>query len=171
MFTKATVPRLEYSSKLQNICLNEKDYYHKFFGVVAAISVDRGLDGVMVFNSAVNRDNFCSFLHLLASKNASRPLHIFMDNLQVHKTAEVHQTMTNLQLQPIWNVPYRFEFQPIELVFSQVKREYKKSKLNAFINEKAFDYEREIESAFKKVKKTTIVNCIRHANELMAVPT
>jgi len=87
-----------------------------------------------------------------------------MDNLAVHKAPEVTQTMKQWQMVPIMNVPYRFDFNPIELVFSQVKRVYKAAKINAFLNEKPFDYKQEIGLAFKSVKKTTVVNCIRHAN-------
>jgi len=50
-----------------------------------------------------------------------------------------------------------------------VKAFYKKAKLNAFINETPFDYHEEIERAFAKVKKQSVVNCIRHANKIMEI--
>ena len=71
----------------------------------------------------------------------------------MHKAPEVMEEFERLNIVPIWNVPYRYDFQPIELVFSQVKRVYKKAKLSAFINEKTFDYPTEIEKAFNSVKK------------------
>ena len=71
----------------------------------------------------------------------------------MHKAPEVMEEFERLNIVPIWNVPYRYDFQPIELVFSQVKRVYKKAKLSAFTNEKTFDYPTEIEKAFNSVKK------------------
>ena len=71
----------------------------------------------------------------------------------MHKAPEVMEEFERLNIVPIWNVPYRYDFQPIELVFSQVKRVYKKAKLSAFINQKTFDYPTEIEKAFNSVKK------------------
>ena len=91
-------------------------------------------------------------------------LHIFLDNLQVHKTAHVKQAMERWGMSPIWNVPYRYDFQPIELVFSQVKHHFKKAKLNAFVNDRTFDYRAEVATAFAKCNKVSIVNSIRHAN-------
>ena len=49
------------------------------------------------------------------------------------------------------------------MVFSNVKSIYRKAKLNAFINEKPFDYKAEIRKAFAAVKKESIANCIRHS--------
>ena len=44
VFTKSTVPRLEYARKYTNQTVNEKDLYHKYYACIAAISEDRGVD-------------------------------------------------------------------------------------------------------------------------------
>ena len=62
-----------------------------------------------------------------------------MDNLQVHKTEAVQALMRELKMEWIWNVPYSPDFQPIELVFSQVKRLFKQDKLRSELAEKPFD--------------------------------
>ena len=118
VFTKATVPRCEYASVGNNICINERDFYHRYLAVVAAISIDRGVDAVMIFDQAVNKEMFVDFLHALHKDNKGKVVHVFMDNLQVHRTELVRQQMAQWKMQAIWNVPYRFDFQPIELVFS-----------------------------------------------------
>ena len=62
-----------------------------------------------------------------------------------------------LDIIPIWNVPYKPEFQPIEMCFSQVKHIYRKNKLNAFMNAKTFSYKEEIARAFESLKTQTII--------------
>ena len=118
VFTKQTIPRLDYASKGNNITVDESDFYHRYLACVAAISYERGVDAIMIFDSAVTKDSFCLFLEKLQRQNRGVPINIFLDNLQVHKTHQVLSAMERWSMQPIWNVPYRYDFQPIELVFS-----------------------------------------------------
>ena len=108
VFTKATVPRLEYSARYTNQTVDEKDYYHRYYACVAAISADRGVDHYMIFETAVTSDLFITFLHSVKARNANREVYIFFDNLPAHKTDEVHETMQQLQQVPVFNVPYRY---------------------------------------------------------------
>ena len=57
-----------------------------------------------------------------------------MDNLQVHKTKAVKKKLEELNFEVIWNVPYKPELNAIEYVFSMVKRNYKRMKLNSYVN-------------------------------------
>ena len=43
----------------------------------------------MMFEHAVKRDHFIEFIKHLRYKNGSKRIHLFMDNLAVHKGAEV----------------------------------------------------------------------------------
>ena len=88
-------------------------------------------DTIMIFDQAVNRWDFIDFLKHLRAINDDKRIHCFLDNLSAHKTIEVLEEYIKLNINPIWNVPYRYDFLPIELVFSQVKRIYKKAKLSA----------------------------------------
>ena len=45
-----------------------------------------------------------------------------MDNLSVHKTLAAQTAYRHLDIKPIFNLAYSPEYNPIELVFSQVKR-------------------------------------------------
>ena len=62
-----------------------------------------------------------------------------MDNLTVHKTQAVQDFMRKSKIEWIWNVPYSPDFQPIETVFSQVKRTFKDDKLRTLLAGKPFD--------------------------------
>ena len=41
-------------------------------------------------------------------------IYLFMDNAGYHKSAEVRKHMEKLNIEPVLNVAYRFEFNPIE---------------------------------------------------------
>ena len=144
VFTKATIPTHDYALKYSNQTVDEKDFYSKYIAVIAAIAADTGVETILIFDKAVNKFDFIEFLKHLRGINGNRKLHCFIDNMKAHKGPEVIQEFERLNIIPIWNVPYRYDLQPIELVFSQVKRIYRKAKLSAFINEKLFDYKTEI---------------------------
>ena len=118
VFTKTTIPRLDYALKYSNQTVDEKDFYSKYIAVIAAISADRGVDTILIYDQAVNRFDFIEFLKHLRSLNEDRRLHVFLDNLSAHKTSEVTEAFDQQNIVPIFNVPYRFDLQPIELVFS-----------------------------------------------------
>ena len=162
VFTKHTMPRLDYQIKHVNQTVDEKDFYHAYVAVIAAISASTGIETTMAFGRAVKKNDFIEFLKHLRNTNGSNRIHCFMDNMKAHTAPEVKDACVPLNIVPIWNVPYMPDYQPIELVFAQVKRVYKNNKLSAFINKKEFDYKREIQRAFDSVKRQTVVNCIRH---------
>jgi len=58
------------------------------------------------------------------------PLALFMDRLQVHKQKDVREWLAKLNITPLWNVSYSPEFNPIEAVFSKVKRLFNSGRLN-----------------------------------------
>ena len=49
-----------------------------------------------------------------------------MDNLSVHKTNLSKELFQELQVTPIFNIPYSPQFNGIESYFSLLKNEYKK---------------------------------------------
>ena len=49
VFTKASIPTLDYAAKYSNQTVDEKDFYSRYLAVVAAISADRGVDAIMIF--------------------------------------------------------------------------------------------------------------------------
>ena len=59
----------------------------------------------------------------------------------------------NLNIVPVYNVGYSPEFNPIESVFSQVKRVFCRKRLNKLVNKDEFDTNKEIRDAFAKVTK------------------
>ena len=90
---------------------------------------------------------------------------IFMDNLSCHKSKFTIGKMDELQLVPIFNVVYFPDGNPIELVFSKVKREFKKAKLAKIVNNGTETIAQIIDKSFAKVTKNEVLNCISHAHK------
>ena len=109
VFTKTTIPRLDYAPKYSNQTVDEKDFYSKYLAVIAAISADRGVDTILIYDQAVNRFDIIEFLKHLRSLNEDRRLHVFLDNLSAHKTPEVMEAFNQQNIAPIFNVPYRYD--------------------------------------------------------------
>ena len=64
-------------------------------------------------------------------------------------------------MEPIWNIGYSPEVQPIEAVFSKVKREFNSQRLNNLVNKTGFNADRSIEAAFKTIKVAHCAACVR----------
>ena len=71
-----------------------------------------------------------------------------MDNLGVHRSTLVKDTMNELGIRYIFNVPYSPDFQGVESVFSKVKNIVKRKKLNDIVNKKKTQIENIIKYAF-----------------------
>ena len=73
-----------------------------------------------------------------------------MDNLNVHKEKETVMPMYDyLNIKPVWNVGYSPQFNGCEAVFSKVKYQYAKNRLNALVNKIGFNADNEINAALE----------------------
>ena len=97
----------------------------KTTAVIGAITREHGVLTWKKFEKSVDIPKFKSFLLEIRKKLRKRKVYIFMDNLQVHRSAKTIEYMNSLGLIPIFNASYSPEYMPIELVFSQVKQVYK----------------------------------------------
>ena len=55
----------------------------------------------------------------------------------------------------------QFMFNPIESVFSQVKRVFCRERLNKLVNNEKFDANKAIRAAFNKVSRETVAACVK----------
>ena len=55
-----------------------------------------------------------------------KPIYLFLDNATFHKSQEVKDKMKELKIIPVWNVAYKFKYNPCERLFSQYKQVYRK---------------------------------------------
>ena len=73
--------------------------------------------------------------------NIHRPNCVFWDNTSWHTSSATKSALTRLELQPIQNLPYASEFNPIELMFWWLKNEFRRLRLDALINEEEPNYD------------------------------
>ena len=63
-------------------------------------------------------EDFLDFLIRLDNLVKGKPFVVFMDNLSVHRSKKVRELMDQLKIEPIFNVAYSPEYNPIELCFT-----------------------------------------------------
>ena len=57
-----------------------------------------------------------------------------MDNARFHKSEEIIKHMKNLNIEPVFNVAYRFEFNAIERLFALYKNHFRKVLLQKMLD-------------------------------------
>ena len=92
---------------------------------------------------------------------------MFMDNLPVHKSREVQPWYERLDITPVYNVAYSPEFNPIEAIFSKVKRIFNTKRLNCLVNKIGFNADITISFAFRTVSRDHCASCVRKSRHLL----
>jgi len=128
---------------LLSIVSNSKHVYSE--------KINGKVDGTKVYNFLVNLKK------KLKRTTKRNPYYIFMDNASIHKTRQVMKFFEKTTwIIPIFNAPYCPEYNPIENVFSVVKRYFRNyNKINQ-------DYEfttKLIDEAILQVTRETYHNC------------
>ena len=166
-FTKRSLKLREWSSKNTNLTVDQEDVYVGYRAVLASMTAEKGICLVHIYEQPVKEPEFCAHLMKLRSKAGAKPLAIFMDNLWVHKNARVQELMAKLDIRPIYNVPYSPEFNPIEAVFSKVKRRFSCQRLHNLVTKIGFNMDAEIEAAFRSIKPAHCASCARKSLHLL----
>ena len=94
-----------------------------------------GVDLVMTFKKSINIIKFKIFIEELRRKYFFADLCLYLDNLSVHKSNDVQERMAELGIKCIFAPVYSPDFNPIEFVFSIVKREIKSERLKAILHQ------------------------------------
>ena len=101
------MPKVDYMVAHKNQTVDQRDLYSAYVSVIAAISANKGMEAVMMFDHAVKNEHFIEFLKHLRYKNGTQSISLFMDNLRVHKSSEVNDALSTMNFKPIYNVPYQ----------------------------------------------------------------
>jgi hypothetical protein len=102
--------------------------------LVSGISEEKGLEHQLLNKRSIKAEEFKQFIEQLQAKHPEQKLAVFMDNLQVHKTAAMMQLYKDLDILPIFNVAYSPQFNGIETYFSLLKGKYKQLLLKRIID-------------------------------------
>ena len=86
-----------------------------------------------------------------------------MDQLKVHKSKDVDKVYKELDIMPLYNLSYSPEYNPIESVFSQVKRTYNSVRLNKLANGEIFDQTEQVRRSFRQITSKVVNSCIKQS--------
>ena len=70
----------------------------------------------------------------IAGATKNEKIYLFMDNAKYHKNDLVKAHMKKLNIEPIFNVSYRFEFNPCERMFAMIKNHFRKVLLTKMLD-------------------------------------
>ena len=124
-FTRKTVADAEWTRPKENIAVDVAMLEEPTLALLCGISKENGVEHHQVFEQSVNVDKFIEYLDGLRAANGEEKICIFMDNLSAHTSERSKQHMRDLGFRYIYNVPYSPDYNPIEFVFSMVKRNFR----------------------------------------------
>ena len=90
-----------------------------------------------------------------------------MDNLGAHTCPASKTEMRKLKFRWILNVRYSPQWNPIELVFSQFKANFKAARARKMMGLTQASHEELVNESWTSLKKKNIIPCIRHVNDLL----
>ena len=170
MFTQRSVMRNEYSNLNQSVVkIDYTDFNIKTTAVAAAISHEHGILKWKNYGKSVKAVDFLDFVKRIHRKMKDQKFALFMDNLSVHYTKIVKEYLKEHDITQIFNAAYYPQGNPIELVFAQVKREFRTLRTNQIVNGIKQETIRTIDLSFKDIPKEHVQNCITHTLRILKV--
>ena len=164
MTTRKTVPDTEWARKKENMAVDLEKLDEPTLAVLCGISKEKGLEHHRIFEFSVNVDRFIEYLAGVKEAHPEEKICIFMDNLSAHTSDRSKAAMREHGFRMIYNVPYSPEYNPIEFVFSQFKRNFRALRAQKLVGLIQDSHEALIEKALKKIKKKDVVSCVNHVN-------
>jgi len=109
---------------------------------------------------SIKSDDFILFIDDLnkLNKNCS----YLIDNASIHTNKKAKEFYKTNKINIIFNAPYQSKFNPIEMVFSLLRK-----KLNKRIVKTQKEIEEEIEQFIKEIKEETLKNIFNHSTKIL----
>ena len=167
VFTRTTVAKAEWSRPKENMTVDVKQRNEPTLALLCGISKERGLEHYQIFQRSVNLDKFEEYLTNLRAANGDDPIALYMDNLGVHVSDRSKAKMREHNFQWIYSLPYEPELNPIEYVFSHIKRNFRNLRAKKFMGLIQDSHEAMVDKAVRQVKKKDIIACVDHVNDLL----
>jgi transposase len=126
--------------------------------VIMGISMENGVEAVLFPNGPFNSENFTQFLHKISRQRNKEPF-VFLDNASYHASRITLREFGELRMEPIFNVAYKPEWNPIENLFSILKGQFKKKKLMAMASGQKFSNFTLVREAIDELRDDAIEGC------------
>ena len=94
-------------------------------------------------------------------------VNILLDNCSIHKAAQTRDLAKRLNMDILWNVPYRPDMNGIELVWAIIKKEYKSLMLQRMAGLTQMTMAECVNKAMQSVTAEQIEKCCRHGLDIM----
>ena len=110
----------------ENIVVEDRTGNQPCQAVCAAVCSCHELLAYVVEDHSIDKFKFIDFLHELRASTGDETIYLFLDNAKFHCGPEVKKAMNELAIVPVWNVPYRFEFnEAIEKYWALLKSKFR----------------------------------------------
>ena len=160
VFTFNTFKTKAWSKAYSNIVVRDFAIRVKTQAFIGAISLEDGMVEYAIHPRSIKTEEFQAFIKQLSDRFSGKPFAIFLDNLSVHKTNLSKDLFKELQVTPIFNIPYSPQFNGIESYFSLLKSEYKNLLLKQIMLEKPVDAVPLIKMALVNVECVKVKRCV-----------
>ena len=164
MFTRKTITGAEWSRPKENMAVDVAKLEEPTLALLCGVSKEQGVEHFRVFANSVNVDRFLEYLDGVKAENGDAKVCLFMDNLSAHTSERSRAAMRDHGFKTVFNVPYSPEYNPIEYVFSIVKRNFKRLRAQKFMGLLHDSHETLVTKAVTSVKKKDIVACVNHVS-------
>lgn len=124
--------------------------------LVAALT-PTGLQAPMTLLGALDSDAFAAYVREILLPTLTPGTTVILDNLSVHKRADIHALFAKARCNLIFLPPYSPDFNPIELVFSKLK-----TRLRRVAARTQDALEDAIAEALTTISAQDAANCFRH---------
>lgn len=131
--------------------------------LIAALGI-QGMLCSTVVDGAVNGDVFEAFVEQVLVPQLKPGDIVIMDNLSSHKRARIRELIEATEAVLLYLPPYSPDLNPIEMVFSKIKRLLRK--LGIRTRDALWE---SMQSVLDKVTPSDAINCFRHAGYTLCV--
>jgi hypothetical protein len=106
VFTFNTYASRAWYLNKESLLLPEKRFQTKTLSLILAISNSNGIEHFRIHKKPISRKEYLEFISELAELNDNKPFGIFMDNMRVHHSKVAEEAYKNLNIMPVFNIPY-----------------------------------------------------------------
>ena len=166
-FTRKTVIDAEWARPKENMAVAVAMLEEQTLALLCGISKEQVVEHHRVFEFSVNVDKFIEYIDFMRAANRDEKICLFMDNLSAHTAERSKEAMRERGFRWIYCVPYQLIWNPIELAFSIVKRNFKTLRARKLMGLIQDGHESLVKQAVQTVKKKDIIACVNHVQKLL----
>ena len=144
--------------KQYSIQTTNKNIYGKKYSLCMSIDTSNNFSYILKEKSIKSAD----FNNFINSISKTKKTTILMDNARIHHAKIVKETIKNNKLKVIYGIPYYSKYNPIEYIFSLLRKEIQNDRCNSEI-----EIINTINKFIININKNTITNTYNHIIKIL----